>query len=997
MAGAIAAINLATSIVKFVDISAKALARLREFHSTAQETPRVFQDITTQLPLIIDIMTRIEKCREGGSLTTDAQHALSNVVEGCLRQVIMLDRLIDKMLPTSTDSPLRRARKAIASVLKEKDIAVIQRTLETYKSTLTLHFSQRSGASITNAAGESTYYEIPSLQVSQFIERVGLLGEIEASFANTAENSSGPKVVVLLGMGGQGKTQLALKYCRVAKMSGRFQAIFWIDASSTNTVSSGFDTIAAKISSTERVFDDIESKITFVKETLERWRNPWLIVFDNYDKPSDFRNIMTYLPQTETGAILFTSRHADSERLGVTIRVTRMTEHEGLELLLRQSKLEISDDNTMEGRKVIQKLGYLPLAIDQAGAYINARKLPLRLFAEHYDQRKDVVLRHTPSLWEYRRRLGEDKDETLLSVFTTWELSFQQIGKNEDEKAMIGHFLTLSAFLDSTNVGEDLFKSHFTWTGKPPQWVEHFLSRGMWDKYKYQDTIVDLLSLSLLQTVDIGSAESHFSLHPLITDWLKLRTDQKGRQEYTIEATMVLTNYIDALDQDTLPLQIKLDALSHVDVCLQNDREYLQELDESDIASLWGPESTFALLYQNYCRYQEAEELYQRTLRGKEKALGTDHTSTLNTVNGLGILYREQGRLTESEAMYERALAGREKMLGPDHTSTLNTVNSLGLLYYHQDRPVEAEAMYERALTGYEKALGPDHMSTLDTVNNLGILYSDRDRLAEAEAMCDRALAGCEKALGPDHTSTLDTVHNLGTLYRKQDRLTEAMAMYQRALAGCEKVLGPDHASTLLTVHSLGNLYSDQGMLAEAEAMYQRALVGCGKALGPNHTLTLSTAHNLGLLYYNQGRLAEAEAMYERALAGYKKALGPDHASTLSTVNNLGVLYSDQGRLAEAEAMYERALAGREKALGPDHTSTLDTVNNLGVLYSDQGRLAEAEAMYERALAGKEKALGPDHMSTLDTVNNLGNLYSKQGRLAEAEAMYERALAGKEK
>ena len=125
MAEAIAAIGLAASIITFVDVSAKVLARLREFHSTAHETPRVFEDITTQLPLIVDIMTRIEKGREGGPLTTDAQHALSHVVEGCLRQVTLLERLIEQMLPASTYSTLRRARKAIASISKERDVSAI--------------------------------------------------------------------------------------------------------------------------------------------------------------------------------------------------------------------------------------------------------------------------------------------------------------------------------------------------------------------------------------------------------------------------------------------------------------------------------------------------------------------------------------------------------------------------------------------------------------------------------------------------------------------------------------------------------------------------------------------------------------------------------------------------------------------------------------------------------------------------------------------------------
>jgi tetratricopeptide (TPR) repeat protein len=153
--------------------------------------------------------------------------------------------------------------------------------------------------------------------------------------------------------------------------------------------------------------------------------------------------------------------------------------------------------------------------------------------------------------------------------------------------------------------------------------------------------------------------------------------------------------------------------------------------------------------------------MQQRALAGTEKALGPNHTSTLDTVNNLGNLYADQGKLDEAEEMYRRALAGREKALGPDHTSTLNTVNNLGLLYADQGKLDEAEKTYQRALAGKEKALGTDHTSTLDMVNNLGLLYRDQGKLDVAEKMYQRALARKEKALGADHMSTLNTAHNL--------------------------------------------------------------------------------------------------------------------------------------------------------------------------------------------------------------------------------------------
>ena len=142
-----------------------------------------------------------------------------------------------------------------------------------------------------------------------------------------------------------------------------------------------------------------------------------------------------------------------------------------------------------------------------------------------------------------------------------------------------------------------------------------------------------------------------------------------------------------------------------------------------------------------------------------------DHTSTLRTVNNLGVLYKSQGKLAEAEEMYSRALKGKEKALGADHTSTLDTVNNLGLLYKSQGKLAEAEEMYLRALQGYKKALGVDHTSTLGTVNNLGILYQSQGKLLGAEEMYLRALKGYEQTLGVEHTSTLDTIQYLCSLY----------------------------------------------------------------------------------------------------------------------------------------------------------------------------------------------------------------------------------------
>jgi hypothetical protein len=131
--------------------------------------------------------------------------------------------------------------------------------------------------------------------------------------------------------------------------------------------------------------------------------------------------------------------------------MTGMTEDETLELLLSQSKVERSKENAATGKSIMRRLGYLPLGIDQAGADISVRRLLLALFPKHFDEQREAVMKHTRLLWEYGLRQSQSKDtDTRLSVFTTWDMSFQQVGANDAERGSIHHFPGLAEYYDIT-------------------------------------------------------------------------------------------------------------------------------------------------------------------------------------------------------------------------------------------------------------------------------------------------------------------------------------------------------------------------------------------------------------------------------------------------------------------------------------------------------------------------------------------------------------------
>jgi hypothetical protein len=516
----VALLGISASVIQVLEACTKVLRLVQQFHNN----DAAFQDLALQLPLLAQTLESLNTPAYRQRLDAATEKALMRVLEGCRRQLDALDGLIRSMTPAETASKLKRTWHGFRSFGKDTRLREIVGVLAEYKATITLHLSAQQTEQVakadTSAGATRSFFEVPAQRVSHFVNRPRILQRIGEAIEKSQIN---PAVVVLTGVGGQGKTQLALEFSRQA--ASEYKAIFWIDASSEVSTVRSFEKIVAKISAAGQEFADSPAKVAFVKETLRTWPERWLLVFDNYDSPHTFRNVTDFFPASYGEAkncVLVTSRTALSERLGTCVKVNGLAEDEALELLTSRSPAAQKFD-TQEGKKIVKQLGYLALAIDQAAAYISIRQLPLSLFTEHYEKRKEFILKHTPdSLWEYRTRTGQDGNSSgeNLSVLTTWELSFLQIQGNDQEREELGDFLTQSAFLDPTSISESLFSNFFQvcakTQGKYPSWMSPFLGDGSWDSFRFQDAIVGLMNLSLIQTVSVTSDGAHFSLHPLI-------------------------------------------------------------------------------------------------------------------------------------------------------------------------------------------------------------------------------------------------------------------------------------------------------------------------------------------------------------------------------------------------------------------------------------------------------------------------------------------------
>jgi tetratricopeptide (TPR) repeat protein len=445
-------------------------------------------------------------------------------------------------------------------------------------------------------------------------------------------------------------------------------------------------------------------------------------------------------------------------------------------------------NHLVDAQVILDKLDRLPLALAQAGSFLRQTNMSVPSYIKHYDSTwKDLMQEQG----RYLKREYGDRS----SILTTWMISYKQVASESEEAAKL---LKLWSFFNHKDLWHGLLASiyHTNDDVEVPKWLA-VLAESELEFH----SVTGLLRRYSLIDAACQQTESH-TIHAVLHAWCyHISTGDEQR-------SMLL-----------LALEIVAQAMPR-----ESDTAYWTLLRRLL------PHGLHVYARMSVPRRQQGWRVFDED----DIPAWASHE--------LGRLFAAQIKPREGEAMYKRALAGYEKALGAEHTSTINIVNNLGMLYYAQDKLVGAEQMYKRALAGFEKALGAEHTDTLATVNNLGVLYSAQDKLVGAEQMYKRALAGYEKALGAEHTDTLGTVNNLGMLYKAQGKLAEAEQMYKRALAGKEKALGAEHTSTLITVNNLGALYADQGRLAEAEAMHERAL-------GPGHTSTLETIDNLGIPY----------------------------------------------------------------------------------------------------------------------------------------------------
>ncbi|KAH8434342.1 uncharacterized protein LDX57_011991 [Aspergillus melleus] len=816
------------------------------------------------------------------------------------------------------------------------------------------------------------------------------------------ENANMRKIAVLHGMGGIGKTQMAIQFSRIHK--GDYTSIFWLNGKDRGALIRSLAMNAPRIPK-----DQLRCTIDTPKNEVEEERlaqevlkwfsiegnSKWLLIFDNVDKysssevprDSDAYDIGEFFPIADQGFIVITTRLNQLTEIGTPLRIEKLAPEMAFELLQRCSGyrgLVFGGSVSGQGpssdiKRLLARLDGLPLAIVIAGSFMRRTGMPLSKYLRHYeDSWYSLQTGSEP-------RLGYDHG----NMITAWTISYYEIKKRSHKAAFL---LRVFSYLSNHDIWFELVQSAAK-SLEIPTWFRESVS----DEISFSRIIQHLVEFSMIQTQETGKC---YSIHPVIQDWCQNipSTSERETADHVHQLKKVsLVSIGFCIPPSTEPeywvLQQRL--LAHADAARQivkRDKEFL--LDREVLYSML----KIADLYSDQDRLEDAESMYNIALVGYESVLGSHHPDTLHTVDNLACLYRQRARFTEAEIAYQRTLEGYRHTVGAEHKLTLGTANNLGLLFKDQGKLIEAAAIFEETLLGFERSVGPRDLFTLILVTNLAITYQSQGKLTDAARLHQRALDGFEKSLGSNHPNTLHVVNNLGINLRHRGKFADAEKMYRRAFDGYTNVLGPDHTDTLMAANNLGVLFNYQGKLQMAEEMIQYVLAARMRKVGAEHADTLTSMSSLGSIYQDEDKLNEADEVLLGALSGREVALGPSHEATLSIVNKLGFVYKYQGRLTEAIEMHQRALDGY-KAYSLAHVGYLEALGGLGEIYCLRGDLDEGEAMYQAALSslGSEKAFSNDSSSImlveLRTRHRLANLHRDKGHLDKAETGYRQVIA----
>jgi tetratricopeptide (TPR) repeat protein len=768
--------------------------------------------------------------------------------------------------------------------------------------------------------------------------------------------------LALHGLGGVGKTQLALEYAH--RFMADYDLVWWVPSERSDEVTAALANLARKMGL--RVGDNVAEAAEAALEELRRDASPhWLLIFDNADDP---KQLEPYLP-AGIGHVLITSRNQAWTRSAEPLEVDVFRPEESVAHLVRH----LPDLDPADARMVADALGHLPLAVEQASAWLEQTGMQPHAYVAEINTRAARIL-----------GLNQPSDYQT-PVVATWDLSFERL---QQQSPAAVRMLQLLAYFSPGPISLELLYSDEMYEALQP------FDPSLSERLMLPRVIRDISRFALVK-VDQGS--NSLQIHRLVQAVIRSQlTDDAERDEARHAVHRILVGarprhgeIEDALNwpayeliwphlgpsqaeecTDTQTRQLLLDWVRYL--WMRGDYEACLSLSQR-LQNLWtnvlGPDHSQTLYLQSQIanvlrfqgRFNEARDLDTYVLERQRQELGDDHLFTLITANNLGADLKALGEYREALEIDRQTYGSFKDEFGEDYGRTLMAAHNLTVSLRFVGDYNAALQLDQDTFDRRRTVIGSNHQFTLSTAVSLANDLRAVGAFRDSVSLLRDTLASYQGLLGDDVPDTLQAAIVLAVSLRKAGEQAEAMNLARETYDRYERRYGLSYPDTRLCAINLACDYAAANNMSKALSLVTEVRSALEAGLGADHPDTLVAANNLSCYLRSTSRLVEAHRLAADTLARMRNKLGEKHPETLACAVNVANCLGDSGKLDEAEVLERRTAAQLTGVLGARHPDTLVCQANLAVTLRDAGRDREAKDLRAQVLAELSQVLGASH------------------------------------